>query len=215
MSQPMVSESGLMARLAARAADLAERGQPGFPYSAWTTMYTENAPYAGASFTGPDMSMPGTTISFTNSAYYATNSWSTTGATTLEGYSLASALAESSYVLGWTFTDQPTYATAPAFAQATCSLAASAAKALSDYSDDGPHMQGAAIHDQIRVAVDMLLTELSARIGDACQHGNTGAVAAKHRNQSKSPELVWIVITALLSALALLLSLMVYFFPPN
>jgi hypothetical protein len=200
MSQPRVNESGLLARLAARAADLAERGQPGFRFS------TGGAAYANTS-------MSGTSVSIMNSAYYAFGSCITTGTVTLEGDSLASALAESSYVLGWTFTDQPAYAVAPAFAQATYSLAASAGKALSDYSDDAT--QGSVIHEQIKLAVDMLLTELSARIDDACQRGNTGAVAAEHQNQSKSPELVWSRVIALLAALTLLLILMTYFFPPN
>lgn len=198
----MVSESGLLARLAARAADLAERGQPAFTYSTCGTVYA-------------NMSTPGIAVNMANSAYYAFGSTSTTGYATLHGNNLASALAESSYVLGWTFTDQPAYAVASAFAQATYSLAASADKTLSDYSDDAP--QGSVIHEQIKLAIDMLLTELSARIDDACQRADTsrGAVAAAHRSESKSPELVWNVITALLAALTLLLTLMIYFFPPD
>jgi hypothetical protein len=118
MSQPRVNESGLLARLAARAADLAERGQPDFLY--FSGAYTGfTGAYTGASLTA-------TSVSLTNSAYYTLGSSVTTGTVTLDEDSLASVLAGSSYALGWTFTDQPAYAVAPAFAQATYTLAASA-----------------------------------------------------------------------------------------
>lgn len=208
MGQPKVGENGLLGRLALQAADFAERGQPDFySYPGWILDSVTAA--AG---------LPSTVMT----AYTADYSSSLTALTmgSQDGYAtLASGFAEASYTLGWTVTNQPAYAVSPALAQAAYSLAASADAALSHYSAAASLAQNSNVRldEQIKMAVDMLIKELLARVGDTYQDANHpgGAMKAEHQNKSRSPELLWTQINALLAALVLLLGLLIYFFPPN
>jgi len=209
MKQPEGRKSGLWARLANQAADLAERARPDFIFAPPTSWG-----YLGSTTTS--VAVPANPVSQT------LITWQSDG-------SLASTLAAASYAFASSLAEQPSYAFASNFAQASYTLAASTFTnqsgnispaftftdtAIGGYADSNLTAQSstASLEEHIKLAVDMLLKELSTGLSQIQDSSAEGGIAVGCQSESKSADTSTRMLV-ILTALLLLFTMLMYFHP--
>jgi hypothetical protein len=209
MKQSEGRKSGLWNRLANQAADLAERARP-------DTIFAPPTSWGYLGSTTTSVAVPANPVGQT------LITWQSDGTP-------ASTLAAASYAFASSLAEQPSYGFASTFAQASYALAASAFtnswsnispafaftdKAIGGYADSNLTVQSSTggLEENIKLAVDILLKELSTGLSQIQDSSTGSGVAAGCQGESKSADTstkMLIILTALL----LLFTMLMYFHP--